>query len=62
MMRSLNQWDILTDAQPFTATIGTGAWRAFQEYLANMGSVRSKKPLVMTGFPRWRTSTCVMTT
>jgi hypothetical protein len=43
--------DILTDQQPFTATMVTGAWRAFQEYLANMGSVRFKKPLVLFGFP-----------
>lgn len=43
--------DILTDQQPFTAVMAQGAWRAFQEYLANMGSVRFKKPLAMTGFP-----------
>jgi hypothetical protein len=43
--------DILTDSQPFTATMVTGAWRAFQEYLANMGSVRFKKPLILYAFP-----------
>jgi len=43
--------DILTDQQNFTNTMVQGAWRAFQEYLANMGSVRFKKPLVLTGFP-----------
>jgi hypothetical protein len=43
--------DILTDQQPFTQTMVVGAWRAFQEYLANMGSVRFKKPLVLYGFP-----------
>jgi hypothetical protein len=43
--------EIFTDQQPFTATMCTGAWRAFQEYLANMGSVRFKKPLLLSGFP-----------
>lgn len=43
--------DIITDEQPFTNTMITGAWRTFQEYLANMGSVRFKKPLVLTGLP-----------
>jgi hypothetical protein len=43
--------DILTDNQPFTQTMIIAAWRKFQAYLANMGSVRFKKPLVLTGFP-----------
>jgi hypothetical protein len=43
--------DIITDAQPFTAVMAQGAWRAFQEYLANMGSVRFKKPLMIQGYP-----------
>jgi hypothetical protein len=43
--------DILTDTQPFTQTMVTLAWRKFQAYLANLGCVRFKKPLVLTGFP-----------
>jgi len=43
--------DILTDEQPFSQTMVIAAWRNFQEYLANMGSCRFKKPLLLTALP-----------
>lgn len=43
--------DILQNTQPFTQEMANMGWRALQEFLANLGFSRSKKPLVLTGFP-----------
>lgn len=43
--------DILTDVQPFTATMVNAAWRKLQAYLANLGHSRFKQTFIATAFP-----------
>lgn len=43
--------DILTDTQPFTATMTNSAWRKLQAYLANLGYSRLKQQFIAPAFP-----------
>lgn len=43
--------DILTDSQPFTATMVNSAWRKMQHFLANLGLSRFKKLIVAQSLP-----------
>jgi hypothetical protein len=43
--------DILTDTQPFTATMTNSAWRKMQAYLANLGYSKYKRKFFAIGMP-----------
>lgn len=43
--------DILTDVQPFTATMVNGAWRSLQAYLCNLGYSKYKRKFWAYGLP-----------